>query len=174
MAGISLHLSPAQIQALQEQLETELEKRAVSQGVVDNVKDLVVRDILPYSDLGFTDEYWAVTLSSATAWNTVGTDTYLDGKKVIGFIGVRILSAKPLGKLFKFSLGDAKIKDIWNIEQLQVSDGIIEGYTKEPVIYNSKDKTNIDEWCGPTTGVDTLVLLGKVAEPAGTLLMGGA
>jgi len=166
-------MSDAQIQALEEQLISELEKRAINQKVAAT-GNLVVRDILPYTDLGYTDNYWSVALTTATSYNAVGSDKDLDGKKVIGFMGFRILSAKPIVKLIKFSVGSGatKIKDIWQIEQCQ-NQNIVEGFTKEPVIYNMNDTINIDAWIASTTGTEKLVLLGKVAEPAGQQIMGG-
>jgi len=163
----------------------ELKRRAVSQGVVDDPNQVVVRDILPYTDLsgtaaggGYLYEMWradmttyeqdASTASAANAYNEVISKD-LDKEKLVGILGVR-KKGEDMVSAVKFSLGTGvKIKDIWQIDQIPVN-GI--GLAREPLIYNCTNKLVVDYYL-KNTGIVELQLVGKCAEAVGDTIIGG-
>jgi len=170
-------------------LVQELTKRAVSQGVVDTPAELVVRDILPLSDLGgsttgatsasagYRTEEWMVNLlsyqqdgstaSAAGSYNTV-VNVDLNKQKVIGILGVQKRGEDRVPAV-RFSLGSgAKIKDIWQI------DGVPENglyWAENPAIYNSTNTMKIEYYLS-SVGVVQHVLVGKTAEAKGDTILG--
>lgn len=171
-------------------LVQELTKRAVSQGVVDSAMELVVRDILPLTDLGgagtttgqssatygYRKEYWSADFRTSDANGTaVSTPGYvtaiqvdLNKQKVVGILGVRI-RGEPNVAAMKYSLGSgAKIKDIWQLEGV----GVDETYWAEnPAIYNSTNVMKVEYYLAAGAAVQH-VLVGKSAEAKGDTILG--
>lgn len=192
MAGsrlISLEQEKKQIEAA---LIGELAQRAVRQGVVDNPAEVVVRDILPLTDLGssttgatsetaanggYRSEDWSVdlstyqkgssTASSSGAYNTV-VNCNMNKEKVVGFLGVQQEDQRNVVAI-KWSLGSgAKIKDIWQIGHVPENGTM---YAENPIIYNSTNVAKVEYYIN-SVGQVRLILLGKTAEAKGDTILG--
>lgn len=170
-------------------LVQELTKRAVSQGIVDTADELVIRDILPLTDLagtttgatsssnGFTDEVWRVdlrsyqrdgsTASAANAYNIV-TNVDLNQKKLVGFLGIEKRGDEDPVSAVRFSLGGTKIKDIWNIEGVQLDETY---WGENPMIYNGTNTVKIEYYL-KSPAIVYHRLVGKTAEPKGDVILG--
>jgi len=170
-------------------LVQELGTRAVSQGVVDTLNDLVIRDLLPLTDLGgtttgstsasggYTSEYWRVDLrtvqrdnstsSSANAYNEV-VNVDLNRVKVIGVLGIQKLGEDAVSAV-RFSLGSgAKIKDIWQLDGIAVGDTY---WAENPAVYNSNNIMKVEFYL-KSTAIIYHKMIGKAAEPKGETILG--
>lgn len=194
--GTLVELSVQEIRALEDAVENELKRIAVQDGIAPSEAELVVRDILPETDLNaVSGEVW-VTHTSAYAWNTVfsgenpenkafaiygvttAIETMISGAS-LRFIGANV-SGYPASKVLpsvvaiKFGLGagPAKIKDIWHIQHMYTKDPP-RVFSKSPVVYRKKEKFTIQVY-GTQSMADHIVLLGKVVEPKGQTILGGS
>ena len=154
---------------------------AIKQAVVDKLfevamamtglkkEDLIVRPILPSTDLGLTNETWETPSLTANAWNTYFSKQ-LNDQRFIGFYGVSNLSPDPVVTAIKFSVGAGKTKvlDVLQIEDLYSDSERVDGYFKAPIIYKEKQYCNCDIYAR-AAGSDRLILKGFVVEPAGVV-----
>ena len=129
-------------------------------------EELVIRDILPKTDLGLTNEVWVASISTANSWNTWITKE-LPKNKFIAFYGVAVLSASPIttGVAFKIGATGATTKDIMMYEEIFAEEKPV-GYTEEPIIYKGGDYVYIQLY-GKSTGTEYIVLKGMICEPVG-------
>jgi len=171
MPGTTIALSEAEARAISAAVDQQLIERANAQ----KIPDPIVRDILPKTDLVFTNEVWEEILAGANAYNQVVTALDLKSKKLIAFMGVKNRAAAPVTTAVKFTLGsgDAKVKDIWEIEAAE--DPVMGNkalYVQNPVIYNSTDIFSI-YFYARAAATDNLILLGRVCESRGETIVGG-
>lgn len=170
-------------------LVQELTKRAVSQGVVDSAQELVVRDILPLTDLGGTGntgatsatyayrkDYWSADFKTydqaGTAISVPGYVTAisidLNKQKIIGVLGIKARGEQNVAAV-KYSLGSgAKIKDIWQIEGVDVGETY---WAENPAIYNCTNTMKVEYYLAAGCAVQH-VLVGKTAEAKGDTILG--
>ena len=189
MAGSRILSNETEKRSIESALIGEIAKRAVRQGVVDNPADVVVRDILPLTDLatgttgaisssyGFTSENWRVdlrdyeqdeTASSANAYNLVAK-VNLNKEKVIGFMGVR-KTGEDMVSAIRWSLGSgAKIKDIWQIDYVSEDGGVM--YAENPIIFNATNVVKMEYYL-KSTGISYLQIMGKTAEARSDTIVG--
>lgn len=189
MAGSRLLATDGEKKSIEMALIGELAQRAARQGVVDNPAEVVIRDILPLTDLGsgttgatsatggYRTEDWSVNLStyqrdastasSAGAYNEV-VNCNMNKEKVMGFMGVQQEDVRNVVAI-RWSLGSgAKIKDIWQIGHV-AENGVM--YAENPIIYNSTNVAKIEYYINSRTSV-RLILLGKTAEAKGDTILG--
>jgi len=189
MAGSRILSNEMEKRSIESALIGEIAKRAIRQGVVDNPADVVVRDILPLTDLatgttgaisssyGFTSENWRVdlrdyeqdeTASSANAYNLVAK-VNLNKEKVIGFMGVR-KTGEDMVSAIRWSLGSgAKIKDIWQIDYVPEDGGVM--YAENPIIFNATNVVKMEYYL-KSTGISYLQIMGKTAEARSDTIVG--
>ena len=150
-------------------IEEELVKRAVEQKVVTSRDDAVVRDLLPSTDFGDTNEVWTQSLTANTYVSTY-TPTP-DSKKVIAIYGVKNANATPITTVIKFGLGagPAKVKDLWGVEPAWLELNT-EALTSEPIIYNKEERVTIQQYSS-ATATDNVLFLGLICEPKGENVM---
>jgi len=178
--------------AIETDVVTELKRRAIAQKIVASEADLVVRDILPETDLGLTSEEWiqsgvagiyTLVISGRNPENKVWGIYGVKNEHVTAVSGPVKPSAANLSGghaaippviAIKWGLGAgaAKVKDIWHLQRMYVQND--EVYTDQPVIYNKKELFTIYMLARVNaSGADGhLILLGKVAEPKGETIMG--
>ena len=190
MAGSRILSNENEKRTIESALIGEIAQRAVRQGVVDNPVDVVVRDILPLTDLGgsttnatsasygFTSENWRVNLkdyqqdgstaSAANAYNLV-VKVNLNKEKVIGFMGVR-KAGEDMVSAIRWSLGSgAKIKDIWQIDYLPEDGGVM--YAENPIIFNATNVVKMEYYL-KSPGISYLQIMGKTAEARSDTIVG--
>jgi hypothetical protein len=166
---VTTKLSLEKVKGTIESVKRFLKSLAVKKGIAANEADVILRDILPATDLGFTKEDFAVTLSTADAFNTV-INQRLGDKKLLVIFGVRDISTTPIVSAIKFAKGPdgAITKDIVEIEGLETQ-------KEREVIFNTPIKYENGEhmfiqYFAKAAGTARLVLLGVVAEPRGELV----
>jgi len=160
-----------EIRELESKIEEDLIRRAVIQkiGGVASPDEVAVRDILPATDLGATNQIWEQTMASANAFNTIYTPTAAT-KKVFAFYGVKNRKSTPNTTAIRFNLGTAKTKDIWQIEEIYTETQTTRGIATKPVVYNKEESINIAMYAIAAAS-DNVILLGKVAEPKGETVL---
>lgn len=173
MLGLRTKMSIEEIRSLEAAVENKLIEIALAKKVAGSAGDLVVRDFLPLTDFKLTNEEWKEAVS-AYGYATVVSNIKLDDDQVCAFIGVKNKAANPLSLLARFRLGagGAKIKDIWNLESTHTMEEV-EGYAASPVIYQPSETMMVDLY-GKVAGTDYVVFLGKMCEPRGKTVVGGA
>jgi len=99
------------------------------------VEELVVRDSLPKTDFGMTNEYWYNPALTANAY-TEYFKQKLENKAVI-FYGVTNPAADPKVTGARFYTGEArtKIVDIVHFENIYTLAETVSGYFEEPLIF---------------------------------------
>ncbi|RLG82545.1 MAG: hypothetical protein DRO09_00175 [Thermoprotei archaeon] len=159
------------IEALEKFVEEELVKEAVAgpRKFAAKREDIVVRDLLPGTDLkGISGDWWAQTVNGGD-WTTVYSGTVSE-KKVIAIYGFANKAATPRTIMVRFGTGagPAYYKDQWQVEHAYVKQEPVI-YTKKPIIYAPNESFRI-EFYAVTSGMDEVILIGKVAEPRGELI----
>lgn len=190
MAGSRINSLDAERKNIESALIGEVSQRAIRQGVVDHPSEVVVRDILPLTDLGgsttnatsasygYVSENWRVdlrtyqqdgsTASAANDYNLVAK-VNLNKEKVMGFAGIR-KTGEDMVSAVRWSLGSgAKIKDIWQIDYIPYDGGVM--YAENPLIFNATNVVKIEYYL-KSPGISYLQLIGKTAEAKGDKIIG--
>jgi len=135
-----------------------LEQMIRSKG--EDPKDYVIRDILPKTDLGFANEEWKVSYSSAYSEETL-VNVKLE-EKFISIYGYANLSPQPKTTVLKFKKG---VKELYvlNVQQHYIFEIPIIYF--DPIGYAENDQMIISGIAN-ATGTDNPIFFGYVAEPA--------
>lgn len=189
MAGSRILSSDQEKKSIEQAIVGEIATRAVRQGVADNPTEVVVRDILPLTDLGgdttnstsasygFVSENWRVdlrtlqqdgtTASAANAYNLVAK-VNLNKEKVMGFAGIR-KAGEDMVSAIRWSLGSgAKVKDIWHIDYVPENGTM---YAENPIIFNATNVIKMEYYL-KSPGISFLQIIGKTAEAKGDTIIG--
>jgi len=131
--------------------------------------ELVVRSILPATDLGLSNETWEASISTANNWNP-WISNQLEDQRFIVIYGLANLSADPITTAIRFSTGANKTKtiDVIQYEDLYTNKERVDGYFNRYIIYKHKQYLNADLYAR-ATGTERLVLKGLTVEPAGRI-----
>jgi hypothetical protein len=119
----------------------------------------VVRDILPKTDLGLTNEEWKISYSSAYTWEKK-IDFTLPEDKFIVFFGFHNNSADPKTLAVKF-YKDVTPVEVIEVENLYTYAEPIGFFT--PLAWGESEGLKV-EFYGKSAGDDYPVLRGLVAE----------
>jgi hypothetical protein len=172
MVGTLLYpLKPEEIKSLQDATDSYLINRAIETKIATSPSDLIVRDLLPGTDLnGTSGEVW-VQVCSAYQYNTAYSGKN-PSTKMFAIFGVKNKNATPrtAALRFKVGAGGAKVKDIWQIEQAYLESNTAV-FTSDPIKYE-KQETFVIENYGVTSGEDGVILLGRVVEPRNETITG--
>jgi hypothetical protein len=189
MAGSLLYTTETETKNREIALNSVLTQKALSQGIVDSPTEVVVRDVLPMTDMGgsttgatsatsgYRYDEWRIDMRSfqrdgSTAVVTGGyneaVNVNLNKEKVVGFIGAKKNGEDAVAAI-KFSLGSgAKIKDIWQIGHATENGSM---YADNPILFNSTNTMKI-EYLLKSPAIVYLMLLGKIAEAKGDTILG--
>jgi len=159
----TIHLRPEDLQGIKATLESKVKAEVQAKGY----KDVEVRDILPKTDLGLASDEWVVSIPSGATSVTVSKT--LPNDTAIVFYGVA-LPTKDDVTVIRFRLGDAKIKEIYQVEIARALQNPIV-YFEEGILYKPNEVMNIDVFA-KTAGDKQVILLGVVAEPRGKTIVG--
>jgi len=129
--------------------------------------EMVVRSILPKTDLNLSNETWEASISTANAWNP-WISKQLEDQSFIAIFGLANLSADPITTAIKFTTGSGgtKVIDVIQYEDLYSQRERVDGYFNRFIIYKHKQYMNADLYAR-ATGTERLVLKGFTVEPAG-------
>jgi len=130
-------------------------------------KTLVVREILPKTDLGLTNEEWKISYTAAYTWETK-VSKLIKENTCIGFYSITNLSAVPKTLFVRLGLPGLEIA-IWNWEKLYTYAENVTGYTLQPVIVLGGKTLQIDFY-GNATGDDFPAVRGFLCEPKGEVI----
>lgn len=129
---------------------------------------LVVRNLLPKTDLGLTNEYWETPSLTANDWTNYFTKQ-LDQQQFVVFYGVANLSPSPKATALRFKVGrgeGTKTLDVIQLEELYTNTVRSDGFFKRPIIYKERQYVNVDVY-SKAAGTEPLMLRGFAVEPAG-------
>jgi len=153
-------------------IEASVKERLLSEasGKLNLSRDqLVVRDILPKTDLGLTNEEWVTPSLTADAY-TKYFDIKLPDNRFICFFGAGNNAADPIVTLVVLKMGPAggTTKGTMEIEEMYAEDVPI-CLTDEAILYRGGDHIYVDVWA-KASGTEPLVLKGMVCEPYGQII----
>jgi len=162
----SVYLSNEKIDAIRNQLKQLVASAVRQKGYVE----VLVRDILPTSDLGVgTNEEWKFT-GLVAGNNANAVSKTLPDDTAIAFYGVRFLSPTPKITAIRFKEGDAKIKMVFQL-QAGYTEEEKEVIFEEPIFYEPTSSIKIDV-ISASAGDDSVMLLGVLAERKGKTAIG--
>ena len=157
----------ADIKAIVNSVIESMTTKAVDLKYVTTAEELTVREILPKTDIGLTNEYWVTPTLTGNAWANYFVDKQVADRTIIGFYGAKNLSADPKATAIRFSSGKGKTKivDVIQIEKIYESD-MSEGFFDEPIIYVAKSYMTVEVYSKAAVD-EPLVLPSFVVEPMG-------
>lgn len=156
------------LKSLVSKVDKAILQTAVASKVVSDESEAIIRDALPSTDFGTSNQVWSVDLSGGTAdaYNNLYTPSASD-RKVIGIYGVALLESSRISDIIRFQLGDNLVIDEVTLQDL---DGYNEApkikLLKEPIIYDKGETIKIKDYIN-TTGTAEVVLLARVCEARG-------
>jgi len=162
-------ISLADLAALEEAIKAELKRRAAARLAIPE-DQLVIRDVMPKTDLDLTNEVWITPTLTANAW-TKYYEIKLPDNKFIAFFGAANNAADPIATAIGLRLGPggaAGTKGVMQLEELY-ADEIPVGVLDEPIIYDAGATIYVDVYA-KAAGTEPLVVKGKVCEPFGVLV----
>jgi len=133
-------------------------------------EELVVRNALPKTDFGLTNEYWLTPTLTANAWSNYFTKE-LEKQRFAAFYGVANQAADPqvTGLKFKIGPGDGvKTIDVVQLEDMYTYKELCDGFFKKPIIYKETQYINIDAYAKSAVS-EPLTLKCLICEPAGKI-----
>lgn len=131
--------------------------------------DIVVRDILPSTDLGLSNEIWITGTLTANTFVSYISNALGAATKVVGFIGFANLSSNPQIAAIKFLSGSAQTIQEVQTEQTYAFPNNGWSLIQPPVIYQPNETVSVQVYSSTTTA-EHLVLLGLTAEQTGIVV----
>ena len=137
--------------------------------------DLVLREVMPMTDLGYTTETWDnENALTATTWTTEISHA-LDNDEYIAFIGVENQTDDPqvIGMKFKVGSGGATTRDIQMLESLYTEDNH-KAMFKDPIIYKANEYVFIQYYAKATVAAagEKIGLIAFIVKPYGEEISG--
>ena len=162
-----MDLEIAERKAIKESLTEGMKEKAVELKYVAGMDELIVREILPKTDMGLTNEYWVTPSLTANAWTAYFPAKQVADKTLVGFYGVKNLSADPKITGIRFFSGKEKTKtlDVTQLEEIYKV-GAAEGFFDEPLVYIAKQYITTELYSKAAV-TELFMLRGYVVEPAG-------
>lgn len=169
MPGLRFETTPEEAARIEKAVIAKLLAYARSKGF----KDPIIRDILPNEDLLGHGEvgsghFWQQSLSSLQYHCVYSGVNPSD--RAFAIYKIANVKAVPLTVAIKFldGTGRTALKDIWQCEHAWINPRK-EAYADPDniIFYPKSTGYNIDICAGATSGMDNLILGGKVVEPRG-------
>jgi hypothetical protein len=160
---VTIHLRKEDLQGIKANLESKVRAEVQAKGY----KDVEIRDILPKTDLGLANEAWVVSIPTGS--NNVTISKTLPNDTAIVFYGVALPNKDDV-TVIRFRLGDAKIKEVYQVEIARALEEPVV-YFEEGVMYKPNEVMNIDVFA-KSSGDKQVILIGVVAEPRGKTIVG--
>ena len=137
--------------------------------------ELVLREVMPLTDLGYTTETWDnENALTAVTW-TKDIGHALDNDEFIAFVGVENQTDDPqvIGIKFKVGSGGATTRDIQMIESLYTEDNH-KALFKEPIIYKANEYIYIEYYAktAVVAGAEKIGLIAFIVKPYGEEISG--
>jgi hypothetical protein len=152
---------------------TSLQHRAINvKRIGNNPDEIVIRDIIPDTDLGLGQRWWiTAALVAGVVSNYI--NAALAAFRAVVFYGVNVESAAPACSHIYFRSGPAgaTTRGLANLECLYTpmeSDG----YLSKAVLYDPQETVFIQLWPRIASAGERVILRGAVAEPLGEAISG--
>lgn len=129
---------------------------------------LVIRDILPATDLDYSAEEWSeVTGTTVNTYETMSTGT-MSTDRWLGIYGVKLVEGAGSASALKFNVGGAD-RVIWQLQSLNEDDGYV-GYSPSVILIPASVPYTISRYVRSISNAFTCVLKGVVVETRGKLV----
>ena len=129
---------------------------------------LVVRDILPATDLDYGAEEWGETTGgTVNVYETMTTGTMATDRWMAIF-GVKLVEGAGSASALKFNVGGGD-RFIWQIQSLSKEDDYV-GYCSSPVIITQNSPYTISRYVRAINNAFSCILRGVVVETRGKLI----
>jgi hypothetical protein len=160
-------LSQGQAAAIRTQVRDNVIQTALTQAKV-SADRLVVRDIRPSADLGYTVEDWSlVTGATANAYETMASGTGATDRW-IAIYGVKTRPDALTASMLKFTIGGGD-RAIWTLQQLSQEDDYI-GISPTGIIIPALSPYVISRWVRVAKSASFIVMKGFVVETRGKVI----
>ena len=161
-------LTPAQVDQVRVAAETRLLAEAARKGY--SREDLVVADLLPYTDLaiagGGNFDYWQTTALVADTEEDYVSHK-LDDDEWVAVYGIAMNDADPSVRKVECLVGSAIIMVDWQLEEI-FCDMVPIGVSEEYALWLAGDTVTVKILPQTTKAVgDHLVLIGLMCQPKG-------
>lgn len=163
-----------QYKALVDSIKTRLLNLAAKE-LNKNPSELVLREVMPLTDLGYTTETWDnENALTATTW-TKEIGHALDPDEFIAFVGVENQTDDPqvIGIKFKVGSGGATTRDVQMIESLYTEENF-KAMFKEPIIYKGNEYVYIEYYAKAAVAAagEKIGLIAFIVKPYGEEISG--
>jgi len=176
MPGLRLETMPEKAMQIEQAVITKL----LAYAAAKKISDPIIRDLLPDEDLkgatamGVSGHIWRQNVSALLV-GTVYSGTNPDDR-AFAIYKVQGTLNEPITVTIKFYDGTARSRllDIWQVEAAWMEKDKVGYCNPEDVIFYGVSKGyNIDFTGGKNTGIDGVILGGKVVEPRGKTITAG-
>lgn len=176
MPGIRFETTPERALAIEQAIISKLLAYARDKRMTDPI----VRDILPDEDLkgatgvGVSGHIWRQSVSALTAL-TVYSGTNPDDRAFVIY-KVQATLNEPLTATIKFydATARSRLFDVWQVEAAWLEkDKVAYCNPEDAIFYGESKGYNIDFTAGKNSGIDGVILGGKVVEPRGKTIVAG-
>ena len=160
-------LAPGQIGAIRNELKKRVLQLACTECNIEASR-MIVRDIRPDTDMGFSYEDWRETTgATADAWETMDTGTMADQRWVVIYGLIDDADNRSCSSL-KFNVGGAD-RVIWTLQHLNAEFGCV-GISPGGVVIPQNAPYTIYRWVRSVNSTTQIVLKGFVIEPRGKVI----
>ena len=161
-------LTPDMVDGLRMAVRNRLLAEAAKKGFA--AEDMVIADILPYTDLGVNGggnfDYWQTAALTADTESTYVSHK-LDDDEFVAIYGVAINDANPSTRKVECAVGTAVILADWQLEEIFCDDKPI-GVTEEFALWLAGDTVTVLLLPQVTKAAgDHIVLIGLMCQPKG-------
>lgn len=161
-------LTPDMVDHLRMTVEARLLAEAAKKGFAR--EDVVIADLLPYTDLGVNGggnfDYWQTAALTANTSSPYVSHA-LDDNEWVAIYGVAINDANPSTRKVKCSVGSAIVLVDWQLEEIFCDDKPI-GVSEEYALWVAGDTVTVDLLPQVTKAAgDHIVLIGLICQPKG-------
>lgn len=172
MAGLRKETTKQAAARIEEAIIAKLKAYAIR----NRISNPIIRDLLPNEDLKGAAEVesghiWQQDIS-ALQYHTVYSGKN-DKDRAFAIFGVKNAKAEPLTTAIRFydGTGRTALLDEWQVEHAWLNEER-EAYAdaKDAIFYGIEKGYNIDFLAGASSGMDGVILIGKVVEPSGKVL----
>lgn len=172
MAGLRKETTKAEAAQIEAAIVAKLKAYAVKM----KISNPIIRDLLPNTDLQGAGEVesgyiWQQDLS-ALSYRTVYSSTN-PKDRAFAIFGVRNTRNDPLTTAIRFfdGTGRTALLDEWQVESAwQNKEREAYCNPEDAIFYGVDTGYNIDLLAGANSGMDGVIFIGKVVEPAGKIL----
>lgn len=170
-------MTQAEIYSLEQRIQESLIKMALQADLASDRSELVIRDILPFTDLAgaLGNEHWTnQIICVANGWQAAPDFNIrlagIQANRVMAFYKVFNRSVNPTISLARFQLAQTGVLAVLQLEELWAEQEQVGFFG--PIFYNDNETVRIDYYANAATaaGGEQIGLPAMVCEPYGEVI----